>query len=157
MFINNYDNTKHFGVFLPTCVHNYMTHRNVLTHETLPPYFFPCCLLAGLIQIHVYMIYAEHAVEYQATPVSLLYRQQTSGWGWGMVVGTQYLDFSASLDICCRTRCVLQCNWPLLFRVRFQPSFIPAPSLLTHLPPLPPSTLTPLPPLPPCLNGDRIS
>ena len=104
-------------------------------------------------------------MEYQATPVSLLYRRQTSGWGWGMVVGTQDLDFSASLDICCRTRCVLQCNWPLLFRVRFQPSFIPAPSLLTLLTPLPPlplhpysspslapsifTFLTPLPPLPP--------
>ena len=39
MFINN--NTKHFGVFFATGAHNYKTHRNVLTHVTLTPYFFP--------------------------------------------------------------------------------------------------------------------
>ena len=89
---------------------------------------------------HSSLINYQHALEYQATPVSLLYSQQTSGWGWGMMVGTQDLDFSISLDVCCGTHLVLQCNWPLFSHgVRFQPSFIPAPSILTLLRPLPPS------------------
>ena len=55
---------------------------------------------------------------------------------------------------------MLQCNWPLLSHgVRFQPSFIPAPSLLTllaPLPPLPPS-LAFLPPLDPPLDAHHAS
>ena len=62
---------------------------------------------------------------------------------------TQDLDFSISLDICCRALWVLQCNWLLLSHgVRFQPSVIPAPP---PPPPRYPSYSSPSPAPLPCI------
>ena len=107
MFINN--NTKHLGVFLPTCPHIY----------TLTPFFF---LLLSTILGNTCICWTE-IVRWLITSMLWSIRQchfhfctgsrhliGGRGWWWEH----KFLILILSLSICCGGRWLLQCSWCLL-------------------------------------------